>query len=255
MITTARPLIVAHRGASGDAPENTLPAFRLAWEQGADAIEGDFHLTGDGEIVCIHNSSTGSVAERDVIVSGSTVKELKQLDVGAWFGKQWTGTTIPTLAEVLDTIPKGKGIFLEIKSGSDILSKLFESLQHSGMASSQIVIISFYPDVISQVKRQAPAIKALLLSKFTQDERTGLLTPSSDEVLARLQRAQADGFSSQAHACIDESFVRKLLDAGYEYHAWIVDDLKTAKKFQRFGAISITTNLPEYLREQLFSTA
>ncbi len=253
MTMSARPLIIAHRGASADAPENTLPAFRLAWEQGADAIEGDFHLTGDGEIVCIHNSATGSLAERDLIVSSSTVKELKQLDVGTWFGKQWAGTTIPTLAEVLETIPNGKRIFLEIKSGPDILPKLFETLQCSGLPYSRIVVISFHPGVIFQVKRQAPQIKALLLSKFTLDERTGGFRPSSDDVLMLLQRTQADGFSSKVHACVDELFVKKLLDAGYEYHVWIIDDVKTAEKFQRIGAISITTKRPGYLREHLLA--
>lgn len=248
MTTAARPLIVAHRGASGDAPENTLPAFRLAWEQGADAIEGDFHLTADGEIVCIHNSSTGSLAGSDMIVSASTVKELKHLDVGAWLGKQWEGTSIPTLTEVVDSIPKGKGIFLEIKSGPDILPKLFETLQRSSLPPSRIVIISFSHEVIFQVKRRAPQMKALLLGKVTLDEHSGMLTPSGDDVLTLLQRTQADGFSSQAYAGIDGSFVRKLLNAGYEYHVWTVDDLETAQKFQRLGAMSITTNLPGRLR-------
>ena len=66
------PLIVAHRGASRDAPSNTIPAFQLAWKQGADAIEGDFHLSKDGEIVCFHDADTKRVAGTQLVVRQST---------------------------------------------------------------------------------------------------------------------------------------------------------------------------------------
>ncbi len=248
------PLIVAHRGASGDAPENTIPAFLLGWQQGADAIEGDFHLTADGEIVCIHNPTTATVAGVDLVVARSTLKELKQLDVGAWFGKTWAGTTIPTLAEVVDTIPKGKRIFLEIKSGPEIIPKVFKTLQRFALTPSQIVIISFDPAVISTVKDHAPEIKALLLCGFQENQQSGIITPTIDDILAHLQRAGADGLSSEAHASIDEVFVRTVVDAGYEYHVWTVNDVKTATRFRRLGARSITTNVPGYLRKHIVNT-
>lgn len=248
---TELPLIVAHRGASGHAPENTIPAFRLGWQQGADAIEGDFHLTADGEIVCIHNPTTGPVAGRDLVVADATLKELKQLDVGGWFGKAWQGATIPTLSEVLEIIPEGKQIFLEIKSGPGILPKLFETLDRSGLTTAQIVIISFYPEVIAQVKARAPEMKAFLLCGFHQDEQSGLITPTIAELLTYLQDIRADGLSSEAHASVDEGFVHKLLEAGYEYHVWTVNDVAGAVRFQRLGARSITTNVPGLVREWL----
>ena len=77
-----KPMVVAHRGASGEAPENTIPAFKLAWRQGADAIEGDFHLTKDGQVVCIHDANTKKVAEKNLVVKNTTLAELKKLDVG-----------------------------------------------------------------------------------------------------------------------------------------------------------------------------
>ena len=70
-------MIVAHRGASGEAPENTIPAFNLAWKQGADAIEGDFHLTKDGHVVCIHDANTKKVAGKNLVVKDTTLAELK----------------------------------------------------------------------------------------------------------------------------------------------------------------------------------
>ena len=88
-----RPQVVAHRGASHDAPENTLAAFELAWQQGADAIEGDFFLTKDGKIVCTHDKVTGrlNAEKRKLHVAKSTLAELQALDVGSWKGKTWKG--------------------------------------------------------------------------------------------------------------------------------------------------------------------
>ena len=76
-IQAGEPLIVAHRGASRDAPENTLPAFELAWAQGADAIEGDFHQTKDGQIVCIHDKDTEKVSGKRLVVRKSLLRDLR----------------------------------------------------------------------------------------------------------------------------------------------------------------------------------
>ena len=84
-------LIVAHRGASKRAPGNTLPAFELAWKQGADAIEGDFRLTKDGHVVCIHDETIKRTAGADLNVAQSTLSELRKLDVGAWFDPAFKG--------------------------------------------------------------------------------------------------------------------------------------------------------------------
>ena len=93
--------IIAHRGASFDAPENTLAAFRLAWDEGADGVEGDFMLTADGQIVCFHDVDTQRVAGTARSSSESTFAELASLDVGSWKGARWRGERIPSLADVL----------------------------------------------------------------------------------------------------------------------------------------------------------
>ena len=97
---TPMPQIIAHRGASADAPENTLAAFRLGWEQDADGIEGDFRLSADGRIVCIHDDDTQRVAGSRLVVSETSYNDLHALDVGRWKGEQWRGERIPSLAEV-----------------------------------------------------------------------------------------------------------------------------------------------------------
>src|SRR5439155_19827959 len=100
--------IIAHRGASWDAPENTVAAINLAWKQKADASEFDVFLSKDGKIIVIHDKDTKRVAGVDKQVIDQTFDELRQLDVGKWKGPNFAGEKIPTLAEMLATVPKGK---------------------------------------------------------------------------------------------------------------------------------------------------
>ena len=156
-------LVIAHRGASYDAPENTLAAFRLAWQRGADGIEGDFYLTADGEIVCLHDSDTGRTGDRKLFVGQATLAELRKVDVGAWRGEKFRGERIPTLAEVLSVVPAGKKIFVEVKSGPQILAALKRDLVRSRLKPAQVTIISFHDSVIEAVRKQLPDYKAYWL--------------------------------------------------------------------------------------------
>jgi len=249
-IRAEEPKIVAHRGASSDAPENTIPAFRLAWEQGADAIEGDFHLTQDGEIVCIHDADTRKVAASNLTVSMTPLAELKKLDVGVYRGEEFKGTTIPTIAEVLATVPEGKRIYIEVKCGVEIIPALLKETRESGLDKEQIVVISFKEAVIREIKAKAPQYRAYWLSGFKENE-SGKIIPSLKTVLTTLEQTGADGFSS-TKSIIDEAFITSVRDKGYEYHVWTVDDLETARRFKRWGAKSITTNVPGHLKKHLF---
>ena len=240
-------MIVAHRGASRHAPENTIPAFKLAWEKGADGIEGDFHLTEDGHIVCIHDKNTKRVSDRNLVIKESTLDELRELDVGAYCGKDYRGTVIPTIAEVFSTIPAQKKIYIEIKCGKKVIPKLFEEIKRSGLKQEQIVVISFNKKVIREFKAKGPHFKVFWLCGFKKD-KSGKTIPSLETVLEILTQAKADGFNSSKDI-ISESFIRSVMEHGYEYHVWTVDDLETAKRFKRWGAKSITTNVPGYIRE------
>lgn len=245
----AMPLIVAHRGASADAPENTLPAFNLAWEQNADAIEGDFYLTRDGHIVCIHDGDTKRVAGAGLKVADATLAELRRLDVGTWKGAQWAGTRIPTIDEVLATVPDGKRIYIEVKCGPEIVPQLIAAVGRSGLRDEQIVVISFNADVIQAIEAAAPQFKTCWLSGFKREE-SGELKPTSDAVMATLARSRADGFSS-SHDLVEPALIKRVQAAGYEYHVWTVDDPAVARRFVDWGALSITTNKPATIREAL----
>ena len=239
------PLIVAHRGASRDAPGNTIPAFQLAWEQGADAIEADFHLSKDGEIVCFHDADTERVAGTQLVVRQSTLTELKQLDVGATHGVAFNGTRIPTIAEVFATIPQGKKIFIEVKCGAEIIPTLLNEIDQSGLTQEQIVVISFNKQVIQQLKIKAPQYKASWLCSFNKQE-TGEITPSLATVLKTLRQIQADGLSS--NTAVPASVIEAVSQQGYEWHVWTINDLKTARRMQALGVLSITTDVPGSMR-------
>lgn len=243
------PMIIAHRGASKQAPENTIPAFECAWHCGADGIEADFRLTKDGHIVCIHDADTVRVGGKNVSIHATTLEDIKKVDVGMLHSKQYANTRIPTIAEVFTTIPYMKSIYLEVKCGPEIIAPLVEQIRITGLSTAQIVIISFNREVIKAIKLKAPYYKAFWLAGLRQTEM-GKIVPSSDRVLEILNHIRADGFSS-GKDLIDAAFIKRILEEGYEYHVWTVDDVPTAKRFKQWGAQSITTNVPDCVRKNL----
>lgn len=241
-------MIVAHRGASRNAPENTIPAFRLAWEQGADAIEGDFHLTKDGHVVCIHDGDTKRVSTTNRVVRNSTLADLRTLSIVHGPGDEFKGTIIPTISEVFATIPEGKTIYVEVKCGVEIIPELLKEIDKSGLNAEQVVVISFSESVIQELKSRAPQYRASWLCNFHK-QKSGEVTPSSETVLSTLKRIHADGLSS--NTAVPESLIEAVRKQGYKWHVWTVDDPKTAKRMKALGAASITTNIPKILSEGL----
>jgi len=245
------PMIVAHRGASGDAPENTLAAFELGWKQGADALEGDFHLTRDGRIVCIHDGSTGRVGDRDLKIAEHTLAELLEVDVGLHKGEPFRGQRIPTLAQVLATVPKGGKVFLELKSAAPIVAAMKAELTRLKFRLEQVMFISFDASVLAEAKRQLPDVQTSWLCGF--HSQPGGWSPTVEKVVATLREICADGLDVNAHECVDERFVTKLRGAGMGFHCWTVDQPQVAKRFAALGVESITTNLPGAIRSSLKS--
>lgn len=249
------PLIVAHRGASFDAPENTLAAFKLAWEQGADAIEGDFYLTADDQIITLHDATFKRTAGVDRKPVEMTLDEIRRLDVGAWKDPRFTGERVPTLQDVLATVPSGKRFLIEIKCGPEIVPTLKRVLESSGVPMEQLRLICFDADVVAESKKQIPQLKAYWLTSFKAETEGGPKKPIPDEVLATLKRCGADGLDARADFdVVNEAFVARVRDAGYEVHFWTVDDPAVAQKLVTLGTDSITTNRPAFLREALRGT-
>ena len=247
-------MIVAHRGASFDAPENTLSAFRLAWDQGADAVEGDFYLTKDQQIVCMHDATTKrtAISQPELVIANSTLEQLRQLEVGGWKGAQYRGEKIPTLAEVLASIPKGKKFFLEIKCGPEIVPFLKEPLGKSGLMKEQITIICFDEDVVRAVRKELSEYKVNWLASFKQHKVTKQWSPSKEDIIRRLRSSGATGLGLNGNSeIVDEKFVRSVLDLGLEFHVWTINDVNLAQTFSKWGAYSITTDKPGLIRARL----
>jgi glycerophosphoryl diester phosphodiesterase len=246
------PLIVGHRGASYDAPENTLAAFRLAWEQGADGIEGDFHLTSDGQIVCIHDKDTERVAGVKHVVAETPLATLRQLDVGKWKDPKFAGERMPTLAEVLAIVPEGKMLFIELKVGVEIVPGVLEAIDASGIKPEQIVVISFDADAIAACERRRMGLRTHWLTDYKQQE-DGAWRPTEETVAMNLRKSGADALGSKANpAVLDAKFLNNLAAADLdEFGVWTVDDPEVARFYIERGAWSITTNRPAWLRQQL----
>lgn len=249
--SNGRPLVVAHRGASADAPENTLPAFQLAWEQEADAIEGDFHLTRDDEIVCIHDKNTARYGGPERTVRKTRLADLQRVDAGSWRGAEWEGVAIPTLAEVFTILPSDKKLYIEIKSSPKIVSHLLTQIDQSEVDPQQLLIISFNSRVIEKIKVARPSLKACWLADIRQSRLTRSLQPSAQTLLAQLAKNQADGLSVYGHPDLEKSFVDTIKSAGYELHVWTVDEPEDARRWRDYGANSITTNKPALIKSVL----
>ncbi|MBT3191164.1 MAG: glycerophosphodiester phosphodiesterase [Verrucomicrobia bacterium] len=236
--------IVAHRGASADAPENTLPAFELAWERGADVVEGDFYLTSDSEIVCFHDKTTERVAGTNLTVTASPYTQLKTLDVGAWKDPKWQGTYIPTLAEVLATLPANRGrFFIELKDTPRIVKPLMEQLRKAGVPASRLAIISFKQAVIAASKAAMPEVDAIWVASTKTYEELGLAG-----VMRTLKRVSADGLDIQASTAITPELGKALRKNGLQFHCWTVNDAPLARHMVEMGVDSITTDRPDDLR-------
>jgi glycerophosphoryl diester phosphodiesterase len=253
--SSSAQLLVAHRGASGNAPENTVAAFRKAWDEGADAIEGDFYLTSDGEIVCIHDKDTKRICPGGPVrvVSETTCADLCKLDVGSWKHADFTGERIPTLDEVLDVVPDGKRIFIEIKCGPEIVPVLKQKLAaRKSPPPAQLVIICFDAGVIAACRRELPEIAAYWLVGFKKDKQEGTWSPTLDTIMDTLKQSGASGLDVQSEtAVIDKSFAERLREEGFAFHCWTINDADHAKVFQDLGVDSITTDQPALLRREL----
>ncbi|MEJ2195266.1 MAG: glycerophosphodiester phosphodiesterase family protein [Ignavibacteriaceae bacterium] len=136
-------IIIAHRGESFEAPENTLSSINLAWQRNDDAVEIDIRMTKDDKIIVIHDNNTFRTGRKFMNVSSCSYDELLKVDVGKFKGSNWKNEKIPLLDEVINTIPKDKILFVEIKSNYKIVKPLQELINQKQIDPNQINFIGF----------------------------------------------------------------------------------------------------------------
>ena len=250
----AEAMLPAHRGESYDAPENTLAAYRLAWERGETAVEVDVDLTRDGLVVLMHDADTFRTSGKKVklVVKDATLAEIQRVDVGSGKGPQWAGEKAPTLREIYEAMPEGSVCYTEIKGNLDVVPAVANLVKETGKRPEEVVIISFKADVLEASKKALPEHKHYFLAAHRQDQQGNWqASPNVDEWIAIANRINADGLDLRAVEPLNQTECRKILDSGLELHVWTVNDPAVAKRYLDWGAMSVTTDRPSWMRQEL----
>jgi glycerophosphoryl diester phosphodiesterase len=246
--------IIAHRGASADAPENTLASIELAWRQHADAVEVDVQFSKDCQIMVIHDAHTRRTAGFRGKIRELTLAELKKLDAGRWKHPRWAGERIPTLDEALAIVPPGKRFFIEIKCSGEAIPQFEKVITRSRLARPQIVVIGFDLELMKQIKTRIPAIEVCWISQFWRNWRTGGWRPKPETLIRKARAAGLDGLDLGRRGPINASFMAKAREANLKVYVWTVDSPARARRLLQAGVDGITTNRPGWLREKLSQT-
>ena len=236
----SRPLVIGHRGASAYAPMNTIPAFQLAADQGADGIEFDVWLSKDGIPVILHDLEVDGTTNGHGRVCDMTLSELKGLDAGSWKGSAYSETRIPTLDEVFSTVGgRFKLINVEIKSDEAMIAgveaAVLAVIQRHRL-NERVIVSSFDPRVLQRFTAIAPDIQIGFL------EWEG--TPAEAYGLAKLVRHEA---LHPHFTQVDEGYLRRAQDAGRKVNTWTVNDTAEALRLQRLGVNAIITDTPDVM--------
>ena len=181
-----------------------------------------------------------------ITIKDSEYEELSKLDIGSWFGEEWKEETIPLLSEVLDLIPKKKEIYIEVKTGTEITDQLIKDIYQHKEKIKEISIISFYPEVIKEIKSIAPELTANLLVNFE-----GHKLIEENDIVRMMKEINADGIGAQNHKSLDIHFFNKINRENKKVHVWTVNSKEEAKRYYELGLDSVTTNCPGKIREYL----
>lgn len=242
-----RPLVLGHRGARREAPENTLPAFRRAMQAGADGVELDVHLSGDGHPVVIHDATLDRTSDGSGRVSQTPLARLRQLDAGGWFGPSFAGTGLPTLAEALEVLAAATLVNIELKGSSRPAGRLerqvLQAVQAAGMPG-QVILSSFSPAPLWRLRQSGPIALGWLHGPGPAGA-VGLL-------LARLLRLQA---LHPFHGALSAGYLRRAHRQGLQVNTWTVNEEAAVHRLARLGVDAIITDCPEKVRQWLQETA
>lgn len=245
-----RPLILAHRGASAYAPENTLAAFHLARELGADGIEFDVQLSRDGIPVIIHDDTVDRTTDGNGRVSRLTINQLKQLDAGVWKGNDYVWEKIPSLVELLDALtgwiaPSGRGqaciMNLELKTERFVTDGLEQAVMNviaKYNLQDRILLSSFSPFALHRAKNINPRVKR------------GLLYDQSQSISMRrawLRLWASPRAMHPEHRMIDAPYMKWARGKKYDVNTWTVDDPDEARRLADLGVHAIITNVPDVI--------
>jgi glycerophosphoryl diester phosphodiesterase len=230
-----RPAVIAHRGASGIAPENTLAAVQKALDAGADMVEIDVHLSKDKKVVVMHDASVIRTTEGTEDIENMTLEAIRQLDAGAWYSADYVGERVPTLEEVL-TLIQGKAILLiEIKKGRNGryagLEQAVIDVVDAHQAREKVIIQSFEYETVQQALQIAPDIEAhqLVTAAGGLEQYVGIAA------------------INPYYRTLTHRFIRSPHERGLKVFTYTVNSEKEMKKCIRGRVDGIITNFPDRL--------
>lgn len=230
-------LMIAHRGASGYAPENTMASFRLALEMGAKAIELDVHQTRDHELVVIHDEDLKRVGRKKLRVRDLTLEELRAVDVGSWFDSCFSAERVPTLAEVYDLVEGKADLHVEIKKGSKLYpgieERIVDMIQRR-KAWDRTLVSSFDHAALYSIRSLDARVRIGYLLGLT-----GMKTAYKE-----MQEMGAYSLNMSAR----QADARKVKDCGargLKTYVYTVNTRKELVRLDRLGVDGVFTNFPE----------
>jgi glycerophosphoryl diester phosphodiesterase len=233
------PLILAHRGASHDAPQNTLAAFALARQMGADGVELDTSLTRDGIPVVIHDLTLNKTTNGSGPVNALDLRAIKELDAGSHFSPQFKGEQVPTLEEAFETIGPDLVVNVELKSESrqtDGLEQTVATVIRRHNAAERVIVSSFNPFALRRFRPLAPEVPLGYLY-------------SPDEPIYLRQGWLMLGFHHEArhphHSMIDAQYMAWAKQHNYRVNTWTVDDPMRIVGLRDLGVDAIISNQPD----------
>jgi glycerophosphoryl diester phosphodiesterase len=252
-------LNVAHRGASGHAPEHTLLTYELGQKMKGDYIEVDLQMTKDGELIAMHDETLDRTTNGTGLVKDYTLEEIKQLDAGSWFNEkypeltknEYVGLKVPTLEEVIQKLGKDARYYIETKSPEvypGMEEKLLEILNKykligSNVPSNKVIIQSFSPDSLKKVHELNPNIPLVQLLWY--DEAA---TVTNDELEEYKTYSIGLGMNFDR---IDEGYVQKVRRHGLLIHPYTVNEKEDMSRLLDWGVTGMFTNFPDRLQEVL----
>jgi glycerophosphoryl diester phosphodiesterase len=247
--------VIAHRGASAYAPEETMPAFELAKKMGATYLEMDVQLTKDGVPVLMHDTTVNRTTNGKGALSSYTLSQLEKLDAGSWFNKKYPkyakssyiGVKVPTLDEVLKYFGKSVNYYIETKNAPlypGIESKVIAELRKyhlvgPGSTRGQVIIESFYSESLKKIHQMDPQIPLIQLLDYHSHAKV-----TSAQIAAWKKYAVGVGPN---YNMIDENYVKQLRKNGLLVHPWTVDSTTEMRTLMSWGATGMFTGHPDQL--------
>jgi len=249
-----KPLIIAHRGSSALAPENTFAAFGRAIDDGADGIEFDVRLSKDEIPVVFHDATLRRLAKIENRVADLTVAELNKIDVGSWFNRafprkaddKFSAETVPTLAGLFDFLRGYEGlIYVELKGNDSVIPALTKAvcdLIRQANLLPNIIVKSFKLEVVKIAKQTFPEIRAAALF----EPKMLTILRKKKRILDEARKCGADEISIH-YSLATEKFVRRARENNLPTVIWTADKTVWVKRAMDYGIRAIITNNPPRL--------